>query len=89
VACHRAGVTEAEVHVLVAVDVAEARPGSVYREDRETAGPANHPLHRNAAQQRPFRALAQLGRARMLLPKALELALHEAAENGEGHSPAH
>jgi hypothetical protein len=44
---HRRGVAEAEVDVLVPVHVAEARSLRVGREDREAAGPADHPRHRH------------------------------------------
>ena len=56
VAGHRARVAEAEVDVLVAVDVAEPRTCGLRCEDGEAAGPADHPRHRaprRAASPRP------------------------------------
>ena len=41
---------EAEVDVLVAVDVAKARTFRFRREDREAARPADHPRHRHPGQ---------------------------------------
>ncbi len=52
VAGHRAGVAEAEVDVLVAVDVDDPRACRLLDEDREAAGPARHPAHRDAEQER-------------------------------------
>ena len=53
VAGHRAGVAQAQVDVLDAVDVREPRPGGRVHEHRERAGPPRHPRHRYAGQQRP------------------------------------
>ena len=80
VAGHRAGVAEAEVDVLVAVDVGEARALGLGREDREAAGPAHHPVHRHAAEQRVLRLLAERVGARVLGAEALELAGHQVVE---------
>ena len=49
VAHHRAGVAEAEVDVVDAVDAGEVRAGGALDEDREVAGPLDHPAHRDAA----------------------------------------
>ena len=54
---HRTGVAEAEVDVLVAVDIREPRPVGLGDEQREGARPARHPRHRNAGEQ----VLASLG----------------------------
>jgi hypothetical protein len=48
VAGHCSRVAEAEVDVLVAVDVGEARAVRLRREDGEAAGPADQPRHRHA-----------------------------------------
>jgi hypothetical protein len=74
---HRARVAEAEVDVLVAVDVGEARALGVRREDREAARPADHPVHRDAAEQRAPRLLGELERARVLRAEALQLPGHQ------------
>ena len=77
VAGHRAGVAEAEVDVLVAVDVGEARALGLGREHGEAAGPAHHPVHRHAAEQRVLRLLGERVGARVLGAEALELAGHQ------------
>jgi hypothetical protein len=74
VAGHGAGVAEAEVDVLMPIDVAEARALGLGGEHREAAGPADHPVHRHAAEQVAARLLGQLERARVLGAEALELA---------------
>ena len=51
VACHRAGVAEAEVDVVEAVRVGEVGAMGSVEEDGERAWPAGHPGHGNAAQQ--------------------------------------
>jgi len=51
VAGHRAGVAEAEVDVVVAVDVDEMRAAGGFYEDGESAGPFVHPVHGNAAKE--------------------------------------
>jgi hypothetical protein len=85
VARHRARVAEAEVDVLVPVDVAEARALGLGGEDGEAAGPANHPVHRDAAQQGAPRLLGERLGPRVLGPEALELARHQVLER---HRPA-
>ena len=52
VAGHRARVAEAEVDVLVSVDVDEARALRLGDEEREAAGPLRHPVHRDAREER-------------------------------------
>ena len=81
VAGHRAGVAEAEVDVLVAVDVDEARAVRLGGEDREAARPAiiqgiGTPESSDAA-----RARRELARARVLALEALELALEERVDH--------
>ena len=72
---HRARVAEAEVDVLVAVDVDDPRALRLLDEHRESARPASHPAHRDAEQERRAGALAQLERTRMALAEGLELVL--------------
>ena len=75
VAGHRARVAEAEVDVLVAVDVDDPRSSRLLDEHGEVPGPARHPAHRDAEQERGAGALAQLERARMAPAKRLGLVL--------------
>jgi hypothetical protein len=70
---HRAGVAEAEVDVLVAVDVDDPCAARLLDEHREPAGPARHPAHRDAEEKRRAGTLAQLERARVTLAKGLDL----------------
>ena len=55
----------------------EARAVRLGGEDREAARPADHPVHRHAAQQRAARLVRQLAGARMLALEALELPRRE------------
>ncbi len=73
---HGAGVTEAEVDVLDAVDVDEA--GTVRRRDvdRERSRPAGHPRHRHTGQQVSATRLGKLRRPGVQLDEALLLAFH-------------
>jgi hypothetical protein len=73
VARHRAGVAEAEVDVLDAVDVDEARAVGFVEEQRERAGQAGHPRHRNAAEQVCRRGPTLGGRAGVEVDEALLL----------------
>ncbi len=82
VARHRAGVAEAEVHVLVPVDVGEARPVRLVDVDRELTRPAHHPVHGHAVQQRAARALEDLERAGVSLAERRQLAAHQLAQPG-------
>src|SRR4051794_25312491 len=79
---HRAGVAEAEVHVVVAVYVSEVRTGGLRGGDRERAGPLRHPGHRHAAEQRSPRPLEELRRARMGRDEALLLLAQKPGEAG-------
>ena len=60
---HGARVPEAEVDVRMAVDVSAAGALGALHEDREGAGPAGHPRHRDAAEQVVSRLSGQ-GRGR-------------------------
>ena len=70
---HRARVAQAEVDVLVPVDVAEPRPGRLLDEDRERARPLGHPVHRDAGEERAAArartAPASAGAARRTAPR--------------------
>ena len=81
VAGHRPRVTQAEVDVLVAVDVTEPCARCLVDHDRERSGPTRHPGHRHAAQQVPGRGRG-LGGPRMAVDESLFLPLPEAGEAG-------
>jgi len=49
---HRPGVAEAEVDVVVTVDIGEVGAGRGLHVERERAGPADHPVHGHAGQER-------------------------------------
>ena len=70
---HRTGVAEAEVDVLVAVDVDDARALRLGQEERVRAGPAHHPRHRDAAQQRSPGPLRERPRTRACRGEGLRL----------------
>ena len=79
---HRAGVAEAEVDVLVPVDVTEPRAGRLLDEHREGARPLGHPVHRDAGEERPARSLEELQRTRVRLFEEPLLAGLEVGEAG-------
>ena len=74
VAGHRAGVAQAQVDVLVPVDVGEAGARRLGDEHGKRARPLDHPVHRHAGEQRSPGAFEELSRARMLAGEALVLA---------------
>ena len=80
VAGHRARVAEAQVDVLVAVDVGEVSAGGGLHEDREAARPLDHPVHRHAGQERPRGPLEERQGARMICSELSFLALHQGVE---------
>ncbi len=82
VARHRARVAEAEVDVLVPVHVDHARADRLGDEDGEAPGPARHPAHGNAAEERAPSLLEELERARVLGTKPLLLAPEQLVEPG-------
>ena len=51
VARHRAGITEAEVDVIVAVDARQVGADGTFDEQWPGPGPADHPVHRHAVDQ--------------------------------------
>ena len=57
---HRAGVAQAEVDVAATVDVDEVGIVSLVDEDRDTARPTLHPVHRDPADERRLRAFEEL-----------------------------
>ena len=73
VAGHRAGVAEAEVDELVAVDIGAPRPVGLGDEQREGARPAGHPRHRHAGEQVLAGVGGELRRPRMQLDETLLL----------------
>jgi len=77
VAEHAAGVAQAEVDVLVAVDIMETRPLGALDEQRTGRRPIGHPVHRHAAEQRLASALGQRLRARVALQEARLLGSEE------------
>ena len=79
---HRARVTQAEIDVLVPVDVAEPRPGGLLDEDGERAGPLGHPVHRDSGEKRAPRAAEQLQGTGVALLEAPLLAGIELGEAG-------
>jgi hypothetical protein len=79
VAGHRPGVAEAEVDVLVAVDVGERGAGRRGREHRMGASPLAHPRHRDAGEQRALRLIEELARAAMGGGETLLLSAEEVA----------
>ena len=48
---HRTSVAQAEVDVLMAIDVTEMGPRGALDEDREPARPLDHPVHRHAGEE--------------------------------------
>ncbi|MNT86094.1 hypothetical protein D3C72_2263420 [compost metagenome] len=83
---HAAGVAEAEVDVLVAVHVMEARALGPVDEQRAGGRPVGHPVHRHAAEQRMASALAEGHGSRVLFDEALPLTGGEGADGGVGDS---
>ena len=83
---HRAGVAEAEVDVLVAVDVDDARARRLGREDREPARPAGHPVHRHPAEQRADGAVRELARRGMRRRRTAPPRERAARRGGRGRS---
>jgi hypothetical protein len=73
VARHRSRVAEAEVDVVVAVDIAEARALRLGGEDREAARPADHPRHRDAGEEGARSLLGEGAGSRVLRFEALDL----------------
>ena len=87
---HRPGITEAQVDVLVSVDVAEPRAGRLVDEHREAARPLGHPVHRDAREERSPSPVEQLQRTRVrlfeepLLP-GLEVGEAGSVDGRDGH----
>ena len=88
VAGHRAGVAEAEVDVVVAVDVVEVGARGVLHVEREGARPLHHPVHRDAGEERTPGALVKRPGARVTVDEVGPLAGHQSGEAGaveDGH----
>ncbi len=88
VAGHGPGVAEAEVDVLVPVDVAEPGTRRLVDEQRVRAGPADHPVHRDAVEQGALGALEQRPRPRVGPFERGRLGGHEALEAESVQGPA-
>ena len=77
---HRAGIAQTEVDVLVPVDVDDPRSRCHGRKDGEPPGPAGHPVHRHATEQRRRRPSRELAGRGMALGEALFLGRDELGE---------
>ncbi len=77
---HGAGVAQAEIDVVMAVDTAEV--GALGRRDvrRERSGPLDHPGHGHALEERPTSTRVKRRGTWMLLGEAGHLARHQTAE---------
>ena len=80
VAGHRAGVTEAEVDVVVAVDAAEMGARRALDVWREWACPLDHPRHRDALEERAPGTLVECRGPWMGVGEGGHLVGHEAGE---------
>jgi len=80
VASHRACITKAEVHVVVAVDAPEMGARGALDIQRERPCPFRHPGHRQAGKERALGALVELGRAWVGIDEGDRLVGHEASE---------
>src|SRR5580704_6224584 len=79
---HGAGVPEAEINVIAAVDVGEVRPAGSFYENGKSAGPFVHPVHGNAAEERGLCAKVEFSGARVLGDEAFFFARVEGVEFG-------
>src|SRR5262245_56048136 len=77
---HGACVAEAEVDVLVAVDIYQTGPARLGHVDRIRRGPLGHPAHRHAAEEHRLRALPELARAGMGTAEASLLFLQQRSQ---------
>ena len=73
--------------VLVAVDVREMGAGRLVHEERERPRPLDHPVHRDAVEQRALRPLEQRLRARVGLFERGHLGCHELRESRPVEDP--
>ena len=80
VAGHGAGVAEAEVDVIVAINVGEMGASGGFHEDREGAGPFVHPVHGDAAEKRALGAEIEFGGTRVIGDETFFFALVKGAE---------
>ena len=92
VACHRPGVAEAQVDVVVAVDAGDVRAVGGLDIRWERPGPLDHPGHRHAIEERGLRRFVERGRPRVGVGEATLLGRHQAGEaitvesDGVGHA---
>ena len=76
-ACHCAGVAEAEVDVAISVHVEKLGAASVAHERWKSAGPFGHPVHGHSAEQRLAGALKQGLGFRPFVNELLLFGLHQ------------
>src|SRR5271154_3749024 len=81
-ASHGAGVTEAEVDVVVTVDVGDGGAVGFGDENRKFAGPFFHPVHGDAAEEGFLGAFAERGGFGMSRDEIIFFAGEELAETG-------
>ena len=77
---HRAGITQAQVDVVVPIGATKVGAFRFLDNDGEAARPLRHPVHRHATQQRMAGALEQASGARVRLHECRPLAIHELAD---------
>jgi hypothetical protein len=82
VAGHGAGIAEAEVNVVTAIDVSKVRAFGGFDENGKCPGPFFHPVHGDAAEERGLGASVQNGGLGMVGEKAGFFALVESAKFG-------
>ncbi len=82
---HRPRVAEAEVDVLVAVDVDESCPLRLAHEHGKASRPLPHPVHGDALEERRPRTLGQLARTRMRIDEARLLARLQLGKADDRH----
>jgi hypothetical protein len=79
---HRTRVAQAEVDVLVAVDIGEVGPSSILDEEREGSRPLDHPVHRDAVEKGALGTLEQRLRPRIRTLEGRHLGSHEPLHPG-------
>src|ERR1700683_862604 len=77
---HGAGVAEAEIDVIVAVNILEMRAVSFGDEDGKFAGPLFHPVHGDAAEEGFLGAGVESGRERAFGDEFFFFAAHKGVE---------
>jgi hypothetical protein len=90
VASHGARVAEAEVDVVMAINVGEVRAAGGFYKDWECAGPLVHPIHRHAAEEGRLGAKIEFRGTRMIGDEAFFFALVKRLKTSAvdvGHTP--